>query len=196
MKKLLIILPLALLALLAAFLLLDFRLLKGQTSQISAVAASQSDDFRASRDLSPAVTGLYVEGNGDEAHLLAAYVKSLLQNQPAIGRVTDINTPSDQMDIPVVYIELVPVKYIWTPVYATAEYQLIISYASNGDISFRKNPVTHFHSSGDQPYLQFKATTTLKDTSFGIISLPGYRHYLADKLLEQVDQSLQSQFNG
>jgi len=152
MKKLLIILPLALLALLAAFLLLDFRLLKGQTSQISTVAASQSDDFRASRDLSPAVTGLYVEGNGDEAHLLAAYVKSLLQNQPAIGRVTDINTPSDQMDIPVVYIELVPVKYVWTPVYATAEYQLIISYASNGDISFRKNPVNHFHSSGDQPY--------------------------------------------
>ena len=131
MKKLLIILPVALLVLLAAFLLLDFRLLKGQSSVISTIAASHSDDFSASRDLSPSVTGLYVEDNGAVAHLVAAYVKALLQNQPAIGRVTDINSPSDQMDIPVVYIELVPVKYIWTPVYATAEYQLIISYASN-----------------------------------------------------------------
>jgi hypothetical protein len=196
MKKLLIILPVALLVLLAAFLLLDFRLLKGQSSVISTIAASHSDGFSASRDLSPSVTGLYVEDNGAVAHLVAAHVKALLQNQPAISRVTPINVPADQMDIPVMYVELVPVTYTWTPVYATAEYQLTISYASNGDTSFRKDEVTHFRSRGDKPYLQFKATTTLKDTSFGIISLPGYRHYLADKLLEQVDQSLQSQFNG
>lgn len=128
--------------------------------------------------------------------MLETQISALLQNQPAIGQVTAINSPSDQMDIPFVYVELIPVKYIWTPVYSTAEYQLTISYASNGDTSFRKDPVTHFRSSGDQPYLQFKATTTLKDISFGIISLPGYKHYLVDKLLEQVDQSFQSQFKG
>lgn len=193
MKKRILILAITLLVLLAAFLLLDFRLLKGQTSVISTVAASHSEDFNATRDLSPAVTGLYVEDNGAIAALLDAHIPALFQDQPEFGQVTVLDSPADQADIPMIYVELVPIKHVWTPVYAQAEYQLIISYASNGDTSFRKDPVTHFRSSGDQPYLQFKATITLKDISSGIISLRGYQNYLAGKLLEQVEQTFQSQ---
>jgi len=192
MKKRWVILPAALLVLLAAFLLLDFRLMTSQTAMNSETASSRSGDTNTPWEFSPAVTGLYVEGKGRLAEALQARVKDLIQNQEPIGQITAIDAPADRMDIPILYAEIIPLKHFWTPLYARSEYRLVVAYASNGDTSFRKQAVVHFQSSGDEPFKQYKASFTFQDTSIGVISARGYQHYLAEKMAGMVQQSLQN----
>lgn len=196
MKKLWIILPVAAIAVLAAaFLLLSFRLISSHTATNSTVAASRGGDTGTGWNFSPATTGLYVDAEERMAQALQERVKRQLQNWQYVGEVSMLNAPADQMDIPQLYVKVSPVKQVWTPVYARSEYELVIAYGSKGDISFRDDAAPHFVSIAGQPSLQFQGKITLTDTSWGLISLPGYRDYLADKLAGQVQGTLQQQFN-
>ncbi|MCL4560630.1 MAG: hypothetical protein M1281_08450 [Chloroflexi bacterium] len=183
----------ALLILLAAFTLLDFRLSKSSSTVNSEVASSRQGDALPFGSFNPAATGLYVEGGGSLARMVQNHLTGLLQNQSPVGRVTAINAPVDRMDIPVLYVEIKPVQHFYTPFYTRSEYELEVSYASNGDISFRTQAVTHFQSSNGEPALQYKAHFSLTDTTYGLISYPAYQKSLADLLEVQIRDNHQKQ---
>ncbi len=177
----------------AAFLLFHFRAMSSKTSVESGVASARNGDPKAPWSLSPQVTGLYVEGRGQLAETLLAQVKRQLKNQQHIGDITDMNAPVDRADIPQLYIQVVPISHFWTPFYARSEYQLVVSYASNGDISFRQQKSPRFMATGGQPVLQYKASQTIKDTSLGLFSAPGYQDYLAGKMARLILDNFQKQ---
>jgi hypothetical protein len=179
----------------AAFLLVSFRLISSRTATNSTVAASRGGDTGPSWNFSPETTGLYVGAEERMAQALRERVKRLLQSQEHMGKFTSLNAPADQMDIPQLYVQVKPVTHVWTPVYAHSEYELVIAYASNGDIPFRDDATPHFVYMDDQPVLQFQGKISLTDNSWGLMSLPGYRDYLADQLAGQVQKTLQQQFN-
>lgn len=144
----------------------------------------------------PQVTGLYVDGSGLVKSAVQARVKQLLRDQAGFGEISDLNVPADKLDIAVLYIETRPEQFFWTPFYARSTYHAMVSYATNGDISFRRGEETHFQTSSGQPVLQVQAALILTDTSYGVMSLPGYEGYLAGKLADWAVESLKSQMNA
>jgi len=97
------------------------------------------------------------------------------------------------MNMPVLYVEIIPLKHIWTPVYAQAEYKVEVSYASNGDTSFRKDEVVRFTSDTNPITRQLKSSFTIQDTSFGIMSVTGYQDYLAEKMAAAIHENLRKE---
>ncbi len=120
-------------------------------------------------------------------------VKQAIQKQDYVGEVSMINRMADRLDLPVLYIEMIPVRHFWSPVYASSEYQMNVSYATNGDVSFRNQAAPHFVMGGNPAALQFKAMVTLTDTSTGLISTLGYQDYLVEKMVTLVQETLQKQ---
>ncbi len=193
MKRSLVIAIAVLAVLAAAFFLLNFRLMNSQTGMNSGTASGGSEGFKKSPKFAPAATGLYVEGTGPMADAVRARVKQAIQRQDYVGEVSMINLMADRLDLPVMYIEMIPVRHFWSPVYASSEYQMNVSYATNGDVSFRNQAAPHFVMDGNPPALQFKAMFTLTDTSTGLISYQGYQDYLVEKMVTLVRETLQKQ---
>lgn len=81
----------------------------------------------------------------------------------------------------------------WPPVYAHTSLQFEAAYASNGDVSFRESEPTQFHSAGDQAVGQYEGHYQLTDRSWGVMSLPGYRDYLARQVAVTLLTSMQEQ---
>ena len=133
--KKLLALSAAILILAAAFLfLLDVRLMTSRTGSSANTAASRTGDPNTPWNFAPQATGLYVEGSERLAENLQSRLNAQLQNQAHIGPLTAINAPADRFDLPILYVEIMPQKHIWTPFYASAEYRLAVSYASDGNI--------------------------------------------------------------
>ncbi len=180
--------------LLAAFLLTDFRLMSSRDSANSSVASSHGGEG-SPQSIEVDMTGLYVDGPGGISNALQSRLEQALQGQQHVGEVTILNAPADQMDIAQVIVELTPRQYLWTPLYAQSTYDMVVSYASNGDVSFRNQETTVFQFKSGGPALQFQGKFTLADTSFGLISSPGYRHYLAEKMAGMILDSFQQEYN-
>lgn len=70
-----------------------------------------------------------------------------------------------------------------------------ISYASAGDITWRNQDPPPFVF-GDEPGIKADGTFTLTDSSWGLVSLPGYRGYLASKMAGAVGEVLNEVFES
>jgi hypothetical protein len=180
----------------AALFLLDFRLISSQSNENSVATSIKGGNLIIEPSDTPAVTGLFVDGKGLVKNAVQAQAKHLLQSQAGFGEISDLNAIADKMDISVLYIDMNPEQFFWTPFYARSTYRATVAYANNGDISFRKQESPHFESSGDQPVLQIQASLTLSDTSYGVMSLPGYENYIAGKLADWAVDSLKAQMNA
>ncbi len=178
----------------AAFLLFDFRLMKSNTNTQSTVASSRAGDITP-QAIQPETTGVSVVGwEGMVTDMREQLVKAL-QNQQNIGSITAINTPVDKLDIPQMRVLLEANTHFWTPLYARADYKVIVSYASNGDISFSNQEVAHFRFTSSEPAMQFQETLTFTDTSVGLISAPAYKRYLAEMIASNIQKTLQQEYN-
>ncbi len=178
----------------AAFLLLDFRLMTSRTNSQSTVASSSGGDG-APKSVVVDTTGLYVEGPDALAASLGAEIRQGLQGEQHVGELTTINMPADKLDIAQMVVQVTPETRIWTPFYAQSEYLVSVSYASNGDVSFRNQEAPHFMFVGPQAAMQFDAEITVKDQSAGLMSAPGYRHYLAEKIAGMIKDTFQQEYN-
>ncbi|GEM_PF-2181575 len=181
----------ALLILCVAFGLFDFRISKSQATFNSTIASSHQGESAISIEFAPATTGLFVDAGAGLSQEIQTKLTKMLEDQDYTGQVSAMSAPADHMDIPVLYVVVAPIKHIWTPFYTSSEIQMSVSYATNGDISFRNQSITHFQSNGNQPALQYQATFTITDSAFGLISYPGYQHSLAEMLTGQVVTSHQ-----
>jgi hypothetical protein len=193
MKKIMIALVLILFVLAGVFLLFNFRLMKSTTVSNSYTAASNAGSDIKDWTFRPENTGLYVQADPRFVQSLQAEITRLLQSQVNVGSISAINQPVDRADIPQLYVEVKQQKKIWTPFYATSAYEVIVSYATNGDLSFRNTEPVTFINTSEQPAIRFQASYAIADRSVGLISLPGYDSYLADLFANAVQKSIQEQ---
>ncbi len=193
MKKILIALVLVLFVLAGVFLLFNFRLMKSTTVSNSHTATSNAGSNIQDWTFRPENTGLYVQADPRFAQVLQAEITRLLNKQPNVGSVSAINLPMDKADIPQLYVEVKQQKKVWTPFYATSAYEVIISYATNGDLSFRNTEPVTFINTSEQPAIRYQAIYAIADKSIGLISSPGYDSYLVNLFANAVQKSLQEQ---
>ncbi|MGE5224574.1 MAG: hypothetical protein ACM3PY_19235 [Omnitrophica WOR_2 bacterium] len=196
MKKLLIAIVLILFVFAGAFLLFNFRIMQSQTASDSTTATSKAGlEQSEAWTFQPENTGLYVEGEYRYLQPLRDRLAQLLDHQPILGSISAINLPSDKADIPVIYVEVKQQKRTWTPFYATSALEVVIDYASNGDVSFRNTDPVSFLNTSNQPAIRYQANYSIADRSVGLISTRGYDDYLVSLIADAVQKSLQEQIN-
>lgn len=188
MKKFWISLAAIVVLIVVVFLFVNFHVMQSKTFTNSAIASGGSPDNIGN----PSTTALWVGGD-HLADSVRNQIKRLAQNQPHFGEISMLNAIADKFDLPVLVVDIQKQQYIWTPFYARSVYHLVVSYASNGDISFRNEQPTHFVLK-DPPSFQLQGNYTVDDTSWGLISSPGYRDYMNGKIADQVVKSLQEKF--
>jgi hypothetical protein len=196
MKKFLIAAVLILFVLAGAFLIFNFRLMRSQTVSDSWTATSNAGTNIQDWTFAPGNTGLYVEGEYRYLQPLRDQLTRLLNGQQKVGSVSAINLPADKADIPVIYVTVKQQQRAWTPFYATSALEVTISYATNGDISFRNTDPVSFVNTSDQPAIRYQTHYTIADRSVGLISARGYDSYLVNLIADAVQKNLQEQLKS
>ncbi len=191
-----ILLPLFILVVLAAaFFLLPFRVMKSTTTANSTVAASRTSNDQPVQISSP--VGLYVSGDAVLARRIMAQLQSESSRVPQLQSFNLLSAAADQADTPLMIVTLKENQVRWTPFFARAALQVTVSYATNGDVSFRHTDPTHFQSdSGQPPSLRYQGKYVLADQSYGLLSLPGYQDYLAGKVVDAILSSATAQMEN
>jgi hypothetical protein len=175
-----------------ALILANFSAMSSRMERNSSIATS-SGNAEASQPLNPAKTEIIVTGEGRLARSLHNQLTKNLENNPGFGQIQAAGEVSAPADSPLLMVEIEPQQVVWTPVYSRASVQVTVSYASNGDVSFRLEEPTKFESSSDEPTIQSSGRYSYNDTSWGLISRPGYMDYLAKEIGRQIAADLKAQ---
>ena len=190
--QLLILLGVLALLLAAAFLLLDFRLQRAQMAADSTVSTySFSVDEESPLPLEQPLD-LYVQAPlALEDELAEALVAELAANQ----YVRDVNLRQGSRrragdSVLVLTIEE-PSVLFWSPFYARTVVNVTTAYASDGEVAWIEEDVVVMTSeSTADPVVRVRGEYKFDGSSFGLISGPGYAHYLAEEVAQTVSQSL------
>ncbi len=175
------------------FFLVSFRIISSQSAVNSEVSAYHQNTEAKPVAFSQLATQLVVEGDGPLVQTIRAEIMRLVENEKNLVQV-NLAFPTDEAgQFPLLVVTLNQQSGFWTPVYARTTLQVEAVYASNGDLSFRESEPTQFHSAGDQPVRQYEAHYQLTDRSWGVMSLPGYRDYLAHQIAVDLLTSMQVQ---
>lgn len=85
--------------------------------------------------------------------------------------------------------------YIWTPVYATTNLSVRFAFASDGRVDWNQlgEIDTVMQASPD---VRMSGDLEIRDRSFGLISLPGYRSYIAGQISDKVVESIKTAFTS
>ena len=189
MKKTWIVVGLmGVLVLVIAFWWLDFRLARSATQSDLQLSA-----YRSGKELPPEVApgaplDYAVVDSGMLAQALRDELSQQLQADPAFSNVTAV-TPTEQSANPFAFIEVEPIQVTWTPFYATARASVTVIYASDGDISWRHDPVVQFNSS-EGPIVRTRGTFLFESRAWGLFSYEGYHTLLAEQMGQEIDQLL------
>jgi hypothetical protein len=176
------------------FSLISFGWILGsQSAMTSEVVASPSNPATSPVAFSQLATQLVVEGDDTLARALRAEITRQAKSETALGQINLGSAQDVAAQSPLLVVRLKQHSGFWTPVYARTTLQVEAAYASNGDVSFRENEPTQFHSAGDQPVRQYEGHYQLTDSSWGVMSLPGYRDYLAHQVAVTLLTSMQEQ---
>ena len=180
----------------ALFFLADFRIIKSQSTASSDVGASHQNPQTGPVAFSQLATRLVVEGDDPLAHALRAELMHLADSDSTAGQLTSAPTQDEAAQSPLLVVTLKQQSGYWTPVVARTDLQVEAAYASNGDVSFREREPTQFSSSGEQAVRQYEGHYRLTNTSWGVMSLPGYRNHLAHQIAVALLASMQEQLKS
>lgn len=190
----LLIIVFVLLVVVAAFLFLDFRI-----SRMELATNSQASRFTISVDEGHSLPqgvhlDLYVEAPERLDQMLAEQLIATLDANPYVGAVTLRDDPPEAASGSVLVVRVKePGGLGWTPFYTKIDADVEVAYASDGDVAWiGVSPVIMDTDTG-QPVARVEATLALDGSGFGLISRPGYMHYLADELARQINELLQNQ---
>jgi hypothetical protein len=90
---------------------------------------------------------------------------------------------------PVLVIRVGSPDLLWTPFFATSQFTIQLGYSSSGYTAFiEEAPSTIDNKAG--PALNMYGEFRIADRSWGLISRPGYYHFLADHLASQIVSTL------
>ncbi|MCA9874210.1 MAG: hypothetical protein KC441_11165 [Anaerolineales bacterium] len=171
--------------LLALFLGADFHMANSETQTNVTTASSR---WPSETSLPPQTVQYRVEGDD----LLAMALRQALAGQLSNAELAEGTA------VPQLIVRIDQERTNWTPVYGRAEIVVTAAFSSNGDFAFMETEPTHFQfnegdDAGTGHLVQALAEISLTDRSGGLLSRPGYRQLLAEKLAQEVDKALQTQ---
>ncbi len=175
----------------SALILANFSAMRSNIGQNSTVVSSAGWQETAQL-LSVDKTGLFVDGDSKLAAALQQALTKKLSGQIVTGEIVPVDGTSDKANYPLLFVSIDQQNITWTPVYARADLNVSIFYATDGDVSFRHNQPPGFNMPGDQPALKMKGTYSFADTSWGLISSPGYVNYLAGEIARAIATNIQN----
>jgi len=175
------------------FFLVSFRIISSQSAVNSEVGAYHQNTEASPVAFSQLATQLVVEGDDPLIRAIRVEITRLAKSEKTLGQVNLALATDEAAQSPLLVVTLKQQSGFWTPVYSRTTLQIEAAYASNGDVSFRENEPTQFHSAGDQPVRQYEGHYHLTDSSWGVMSLPGYRDYLAHQVAVTLLTSMQEQ---
>lgn len=188
----LIVIALVVVLLGSALILVDFKAMQSQMTRNSSIATSHYEDQTTTTQLTADQTGLFVSGDDKLARALQRELTHLLGGQIQFGEIVLVDGMSDKAEYPLLFVTLDKQDITWSPVYAHAELEVTVSYASKGDVSFRHTTPVEFKHTSDQPSMMISGQYSLADTSWGLISNPGYVNYLAKEIAKAISEDLLS----
>jgi hypothetical protein len=179
----------AVLVLVGAFLWLDFKVIASHTQ-----TDNQLSTYSAGEELPDVMQGnpaIQFSVSGDSAldRALRSLLSQKLGQDPAFGQVAELEPSHEDAAHPSLLVELTEQKVWWTPLYAQTALTVKVAYASDGDFSFRTKSLVHFANTSG-PGVKMEGEYHLSDTSWGLMSRPGYNHHLAQQLVTQIVDGL------
>jgi len=193
-KRWIVLIVLALVVVLLGFalILVDFKAMQSQMTRNSSIAASHDENQTTTPQLTPDKTGLFISGDDQLVNALQRELTHLLGGQIQFGEIVLVDGMSDKADYPLLFVTLDKQDITWSPVYARAELEVTVSYASNGDVSFRHTTPVEFKHTSDQQLMMINGQYSFADTSWGLISNPGYVNYLAKEIAKAISADFMS----
>jgi len=193
-KRWIVLIVLALVVVLLGFalILVDFKAMQSQMTRNSSIATSHYENQTTTPQLTPDKTGLFISGDDQLVNALQRELTHLLGGQIQFGEIVLVDGMSDKADYPLLFVTLDKQDITWSPVYARAELEVTVSYASNGDVSFRHTTPVEFKHTSDQQLMMINGQYSFADTSWGLISNPGYVNYLAKEIAKAISADFMS----
>jgi len=175
-------------SLLAAFLWLNFRIAASNTkAEMHITTASIGEGLPYSMQRRGKIN-LALIGEGP---LIAALQNALVSeiNKAGIGESELVRGIESKYPSPVLVIKLGSPKLLWTPFFATSQFTIQAGYSSVGNTAFvGETPVTIDNRDG--PALNMYGEYEVRDSSWGLMSRPGYYQILADYVAQQIVSAL------
>ena len=196
-ERILVIVVLVLLGgLVIALWAIDFGLVRSES-----VANSQVNTYSA-MEPEPDLTGtvyLYVEGTDPLSTALEAELKQDLLN--SFAEVKSYGNLKERFDGPVVAVFMLREDHFYTPIYATADADVLYCFSSSGSTRYftdffrsefgAPEPVVNF-SSADGPQLLQKGIVSVQTSMRGLFSLKASKRYLAEPVSREIVTKLRS----
>jgi hypothetical protein len=176
----LLILLLALLVA-AAFVALDFWAARSNTSASSQVATIRSGEVYNERP----PLAVYVEAPENLSDPLREQLVENLASRASFSTVRPIDEPASVQGEAVLVIVLDRRRYIWTPVYASADLEVQVAFASDGEVDWEQLGEVN----GDMqtsPAVRISGELQIGERSWGLVSQPAYRWYVAGQVSDRV----------
>jgi len=172
----------------AAFLLLSFRLAVSDTRSEKSIGTTgmgnQMPDAMRRRDK---IT-IAVVGEGPWARAIKRALTSEM-DQAELGDVQEALDLQQSYQNPVVLVKMDKRSLFWTPFFATSTFEIHVGFASSGDTGLLGDtPITVDNRNG--PVLVMSGEYKFADRSWGLMSRPGYHHFLAEYVARQIVASL------
>jgi hypothetical protein len=172
----------------AAFLLLNFRAAMSNTrSEKNIITTGMGDrlpDAIQRRDK----ISIVLVGESPLAGALQKALAAELQDA-GMGDIELAQGFEASYPNPVLVVKVGKPGLFWSPFFASGRFSIQAGYASNGETTFMgKTPITVDNKNG--PTLNMVAEYKVSDSSFGLISRPGYHQILADYLARQIAAAL------
>lgn len=177
---------------LLASLTVDFRFARSETT-----SEHQQSTYASGETLPENMTGqetlaYSVEGDDAIARALVLALEERLEGLPSVGDAGwQDGLPGGDSLVLVVEVESSSIR--WTPFYSRATVQAEMAFASDGDLSFRGTTPVVFDSR-EGPVVKADGEYSVRDRSWGWLSLPGYHRHLAEQLAEEIARGLSDVF--
>lgn len=175
----------------AALLTLDFHASRSETRANKSMSSfstgkAHGADAGVGRELT-----LVVLGDNDLTAALRKGLEANLANGQAFRDAEIAESPSSPVSNPALLVELPGQDIFWTPFYARGQLTVKVTYASDGDLSWRDDAVIRMdHLNG--PALRALGDFQIEDTTIGIVSLHHYHNHLGLKVAAEVGGSIEN----
>jgi hypothetical protein len=165
----------------AAFLVLDFWAARSNTSASSQVATLRSGE---GYDLRPTLS-VYVEAPENLSALLSDQLVDRLSARSPFSTVRVIESPGSAPGEAVLVIVLDRRRYIWTPVYASADLDVQVAFASDGEVDWEELGEVNTVMQAS-PAVRISGELQISDRSWGLISHRAYRRHAAGQVSDRI----------
>lgn len=180
----------------SAFLFLDFRVSRSALrtgQQLTAVQCGEGmpATMRDQKHLTITVTG-----NGMLSGALRRRVIRDLRESGTLATVEEFADLVPDTKKPYLAVRLRDRSGFWTPFYARTRMVVEANFASNGDVEQLTGDRGVDCGDTNRSSLFTKATYTFEDGSWGLMSLSGYRSFLADSAAKAICEATLKAYEG